>query len=207
MSNDLINTPFTGNTMSSREILDMLNTNREKPMLLGDLHRDIRDMFTEELGNGKTPSSLNPNGSVSFYLLPEIESKMLVASKDKTYLRQITEYWVNRGNQQQLSPMEMVIKSAQAIIKLEAEQAKQADDIAAIKDRQDKLDGDTKYMTALAYCREKGIPAPLKVANKLGRDCSRYCKQHGIEIGTVPDERWGSVNSYPVIILDGHLAI
>jgi len=35
---------------------------------------------------------------VDYYLLPEIESKMLVAKCDNSYLRKITEYWVNKAN-------------------------------------------------------------------------------------------------------------
>ncbi|WP_022952680.1 phage antirepressor KilAC domain-containing protein [Leucothrix mucor] len=87
----------TTNFMSSRDILELLNANRTKPMLLGDLHRDIKVIFRSEIEDGKIPSTLRPNGQVVLYDLPEVESKMLVATKDVNYLRQITEYWINRS--------------------------------------------------------------------------------------------------------------
>lgn len=102
-----------------------------------------------------------------------------------------------------MTQLEMLAEGFANMARLEAEQSVIKAEIAQIKDRQDQLDGDTQYMTALAYCRKHKIPAPLKVANKLGRDCAKHCKQYTIKIGTVPDERWGSVNSYPVKILDG----
>ena len=87
-------------TMTSREILDILNKDKkddEPKMELKELHREIKQMFPSEIDGGKIPPSLDSRGYVEFYLLPEVESKMLVAKKDVNYLRQITEYWVNKG--------------------------------------------------------------------------------------------------------------
>lgn len=35
-----------------------------------------------------------------------------------------------------------------------------------------------------------------------GRLAAKAAKSLGVQVGTVPDERWGSVNSYPVELLD-----
>lgn len=92
----------TTTTMTSKEILELLNANRVKPMELKELHRDIKRLFPAEIESGMIPPTLRPNGQVLEYHLPEIESKMLVATKDSAYLRQITEYWVNRSKAQTL---------------------------------------------------------------------------------------------------------
>lgn len=84
---------------------------------------------------------------------------------------------------------------------LEQVNTEQQQQIEAISQRQSDMDGDTGYMTALAYCRKEGIPAPLSFAQRLGIKASDLCRNLSIRKGRVPDERWGSVNSYPVEVL------
>jgi hypothetical protein len=78
--------------------------------------------------------------------------------------------------------------------------------IDAIARRQDDMDGDTGYMTALAFCRREGVRAPLAVAQRLGMLATDQCRDLGIRTGRVPDERWGTVNSYPIEVLRDCLA-
>ncbi len=80
-------------------------------------------------------------------------------------------------------------------------QLRQQEQINDIAKRQDDLDGNTGYMTALAFCRREGIPAPLAFTKKLGKKATGVCKLLGITIGIVPDERWGTVGSYPIGVL------
>ncbi|ABK45261.1 hypothetical protein Mmc1_2768 [Magnetococcus marinus MC-1] len=80
-------------------------------------------------------------------------------------------------------------------------QHNQQQQLDAIAQRQSDMDGDTGYMTALAYCRKESIPAPLAYAKQLGIKASEMCRNLAIRMGQVPDERWGSVNSYPIEIL------
>ena len=100
-----------------------------------------------------------------------------------------------------LSPMEMVIQSAQAIMRIEAAQAEQDAKLAAMGARLDGLNGDTGYRTVTAFLRNEGIKKSLKDANVFGRNCKKLCDEVGIKIGDVPDERFGSVHSYPVEVL------
>ena len=101
-------------TMTSNSILELLNTNREKPMELKELHRYIKEEFNDEIEGGKIPPTLRANGQVDFYNIPEVESKMIVASKDKKYLRQITEYWVNQ-EKENVDELDIAILSLQRI--------------------------------------------------------------------------------------------
>jgi phage antirepressor YoqD-like protein len=91
--------------MSSIEIIQMLNKGKGFPVTHKnrghhDLRKKIRHMFQKEISLGKISESgfTNDRGKIlPVYLLPEIESKMLVASVDVSYLRQITEFWINKG--------------------------------------------------------------------------------------------------------------
>lgn len=101
-----------------------------------------------------------------------------------------------------MSPAELIIAQGQALLEVEREQARHAQQIAALEDRVDQLNGDTGYMTVTAYLRVNSIKLPLSEAQKLGRLAAKAAKSLGVQVGTVPDERWGSVNSYPVELLD-----
>jgi len=95
-------------------------------------------------------------------------------------------------------PKDPLTQLGELVYNLQQENLKR---LEAVETRLDNLNGDTGYMTALAYCRQHGMSAPLKVANLLGRKASKYCREADITMGEVPDERWGSVKSYPVEVL------
>lgn len=106
------------------------------------------------------------------------------------------------GGHQYLNPafqaiQDMIIQAD----KLEREQAEQRQRITKVEQKLTEFDGETGYRTVLAFIRESGGTLPLLDANALGRLASRLCREHGIRIGKVPDERFGFVNSYPVAIL------
>ncbi|MBF0311470.1 MAG: ORF6N domain-containing protein [Magnetococcales bacterium] len=89
---------------------------------------------------------------------------------------------------------------------LEQTSTEQQRQLDALARRQDDLDGNTGYMTALAFCRRENVPAPLSLAQRLGQRASEMCRELEIRTGRVPDERWGSVNSYPIEVLRECLA-
>ena len=83
--------------MTSKELFEMLD-GRKHGRELKTLHRDLVAMFPEEIKQGtEIVPTLRPNRQVEFYTLNEILSKMFVASKDKSYLRKITQYWINKA--------------------------------------------------------------------------------------------------------------
>ena len=71
-----------------------------------------------------------------------------------------------------------------------------------IKQRLDNFNGDIGYRTVLAFCRERDILCGRVQAQSIGVSARRLCRERGISIGSVPDERYGSVNSYPAKILE-----
>lgn len=107
-----------------------------------------------------------------------------------------------RKSKQSLSPAELILAQAQQLVAIEREQAKTNQRVNALEDRIERMDGDTGYMTVIAYCRKRNIKLPLSKMRALGQQATKAAQDLGIQVGTVPDERWGSVNSYPIALLD-----
>lgn len=58
------------------------------------------------------------------------------------------------------------------------------------------------YYSILAFSRLKGANVDLKEASVLGVRATALCRRRGLEIGTVRDPRFGTVNTYPESILE-----
>ena len=98
-----------------------------------------------------------------------------------------------------------LIASLQALSK--AEEAKLAterhdQEIAKINSKLEAMNGDTGYATIVSYAKQKDMQLPRTVSQKLGKIASEHCRVFGVQIGRVPDEHWGHVNSYPKELLD-----
>mgnify|MGYP003311864835 CR=1 FL=1 len=103
------------------------------------------------------------------------------------------------GSYQAGSPLPPHLQAIQDLVLLAAENERR---ISAVESRLDGIEGGTGYATIKGYARQQGIEVPLKLANELGRKAKALCEVQGIEIGQVPDERFGRVNSYPLHILE-----
>jgi len=114
----------------------------------------------------------------------------------------VLNYFTPQSKARQLLFMaQMMLEQEERVSRLEQAKNDQQKRIDAIARRQDDMDGDTGYMTALGFCRRVEIPAPLEFAQRLGIKASNMCKRLKIRTGKVPDERWGSVKSYPESVL------
>ena len=100
-----------------------------------------------------------------------------------------------------LRSVQLLVEHEERMHRLEIKHASQQEQLEAISKRQAGMDGNTGYMTALAFCRKEGVPAPLSFAQRLGHKATDMYRNLGICTGRIPDERWGAVNSYPVEIL------
>lgn len=102
--------------------------------------------------------------------------------------------------------MMMLLKQQSDVLALRDQQTVQGERVALLERRVDDMNGDTGYLTVLAFGRRKNVPMPQRLAQRLGGICSRICKERSIQIGRVPDERFSEVNSYPVHVLEEGLA-
>jgi anti-repressor protein len=89
-----------------------------------------------------------------------------------------------------------------------ADQAKHQAAIAEAKadsalQRLDQIETGIDHFTIIGYARtflKKSLP--LKDAAIFGKVATRLCNDMGIAMGTVPDPRFGQVNTYPKSVLD-----
>ena len=58
------------------------------------------------------------------------------------------------------------------------------------------------YYSLVAYCSLNKIKISFSELKKMGMDLRKMTIAKELEIKKIPDERWGTVNSYPIEILD-----
>jgi hypothetical protein len=69
--------------------------------------------------------------------------------------------------------------------------------------RLDQLETASDHFTIVGWGRNTRRPSiPLPEAAIMGRQATQYCADNGIEMGEVPDARFGRVKTYPKWILD-----
>ena len=85
---------------------------------------------------------------------------------------------------------------------VEQSQLEQKQELAEVKEELKIVNPRSNYYTIRAYANVLNIPMPRNEANKLGRRAAAMSRKRGIDIGRVPDERDGQVNSYHVSVLE-----
>jgi len=214
----ILNTPATTGkviTMTSLELVEFINSERET--IAKSNGAAFPSKGYAKLQNkdflAKVPEVLGKERSAEFSAdLPDsygrlqpayifLKREACLMAMSYSYELQAKVFDRMTALEKPMSPMEMVIQSAQAIMRIEAAQAEQDAKLAAMSARLDGLNGDTGYRTVTAFLRNEGIKKSLKDANSFGRNCTKLCEELGIKIGDVPDERFGSVHSYPVEVL------
>lgn len=58
------------------------------------------------------------------------------------------------------------------------------------------------YLTINAFATFKNVPLTLDLAQRLGQIATRTCNERGIFVAPVKHPIWGSVNMYPLTVLD-----
>lgn len=188
-------------TMSSTEFSEMTGITKS------NINKKIRKEFKQEIDDSKIIYHTDSKGDVTDYYLPELESKMLTALLDKSYLRKITGFWIEK-NSKVLSPAEQLLENAKRLVAHERE-------LAAIKDRQDTLKREqfeTKvqvaalvegegYYTIVGYCKLHNKKVDSKQAAELGKRASEICRNQNFSIGSASHPLYGKVNTYPQDVL------
>lgn len=62
--------------------------------------------------------------------------------------------------------------------------------------------GEKEFYTIMAFCSARSIPIDMVKARLKGAQAGSYTRQTGGTINKVPDERFGSVNSYHISVLE-----
>jgi hypothetical protein len=53
----------------------------------------------------------------------------------------------------------------------------------------------------MGYCRNIKKQISLTEAHQYGCKCKKMCNEMGLQLGKVPDPRFGTVNTYPLDVL------
>ena len=104
---------------------------------------------------------------------------------------QALQYAVNQLVEQEKRQLELEKQQRETVVRVDV-----------VEQRLDGFNSaNTGYHTVRAYCRLNNIKLSLDQAVNAGKIAGRLCRNRGITIGKIPDEAYGSVNSYPSEIL------
>ena len=78
---------------------------------------------------------------------------------------------------------------------------KQGLEIRSLEGKVALLGSDSGFRTVRAFAKEHGLKMSEGEARHLGKQAAALCRERGFSIGSVPDEKYGVVNSYPVEVL------
>ena len=195
-------------TMSSLEIAELTGKNH------ADVLRDIRNVFTEVgIGESKFAGSYLTiqNKELPCYYLPRRECDLVVSGYSAKYRLAIIDRWqeLEAAQVKPLSPMEMVIWSAQQIMRIETEQAEQAKQLQSLTGKVDEVDAKAEailsqsgYYSVMGYSKLVSVRMTNERARSISLALGKICKAKGINRGETKDPRFGSVFTYPVELLE-----
>lgn len=66
--------------------------------------------------------------------------------------------------------------------------------------------GDTGYVTVVGFCNLRRLRLSRAEMANAGREATKLCEAKGIPVKRVSSEVWGTVNAYPVDVLDQWLS-
>ena len=108
----------------------------------------------------------------------------------------------------QLSPAEIMLEQAKLLVELEKKTSKalevsdRALEISTeVSQRLNQIETANDHFTVMGYSSLNNLHLPLPKANMYGKKASAFCRANNIEMGLVPDPRFGKVNTYPLYVL------
>ncbi|WP_086931631.1 hypothetical protein [Agarilytica rhodophyticola] len=170
---------------------------------------NVRDTVTR-INNGK-------GREVSEYYLDEKTTLKVITKSETENADAITDEMIDvfiayRSGELQQSPktaLDIMLMQCQRLVDQERRQAETDRKLSLVEDKQEHVDQrleqlnpDTGYRTISAHGKIIGVKFPLNEAKALGQKAKKLCDEKGLTVGSIADERFGRVNSYPVEILE-----
>lgn len=118
----------------------------------------------------------------------------------RLYFIDVEKKW--KASIESKTPTQMLAYIAQQMVIAEQQQLEQAKRLDNVEDKLLLLAADSDYRTVRGLARVMGVSISEKAAADLGKRATSICKNMGLHIGKVADERHGSVNSYPIKVLE-----
>lgn len=168
-------------TMTSLQLFEMADYTK-----LTNLHTALKNKFPDAIkeGLGIKPT-LRANGQVEFYSLNELYSKAFAAMLDTKYLLQITQYWIDKGeDSRQMTELEL----AKRHVKVLEEKYELIERNKALAITLDKEHGWSSIKRQEAIHNKSFKWQPL----------TQWHKENDIERKEVFDQNYGTVKSYNI---------
>jgi phage anti-repressor protein len=101
-----------------------------------------------------------------------------------------------------MTPAMIILEQSKQLVEQERLLAEHSSRLTAVENRMSLVAADSHYRTVRGLANALGLNIPRDAANAIGRKAASICRSQGHAIGKVPDERDGTVNSYPITVLE-----
>lgn len=115
-------------------------------------------------------------------------------------------YFIAKEVIKPLTPAEQLLAQAQLMVEMENR-------LNTIEKNTARLENNLRrtitsdYFTVIGYANFRGINANAYNSSVIGRKASKICKDCGLAIGKVIDSKYGTINTYPLDVLDEIFAL
>lgn len=116
------------------------------------------------------------------------------------------ENYIRNQQARPLTPAEQLLAQAQLMVNMENR-------LNILEKNNARLENHLRrtitneYFTVIGYANFRGINANTYNSSVIGRKASKICKDCGLAIGKVIDSKYGTINTYPLDVLDEIFAL
>lgn len=136
-----------------------------------------------------------------------MQSRKPIAKEWKKKVKEILKEIRKTGSYSKpLTPAEQLLAQAQLMVDMENR-------LNTIEKNTARLENNLRrtitsdYFTVIGYANFRGINANTYNSSVIGRKASKICKDCGLAIGKVIDSKYGTINTYPLDVLDEIFAL
>ena len=186
-----------------REVNQQFNRNKEK-LIEGEDYFSLTPM--EFSKSQIVIQEFIPNSVKEIILFTESGYLMLVKTftDDLSWRVQrelIKGYFIAKEFVKPLTPAEQLLAQAQLMVNMENR-------LNILEKNNARLENNLRrtitsdYFTVIGYANFRGINTNEYNSSVIGRKASKICKDCGLAIGKVIDSKYGTINTYPLDVLD-----
>jgi hypothetical protein len=210
---------LTTQTMTSMEVVKIINEMREEgqaELAHSDFMKKAVKVIGEGIGN-YSDTYVHPQNGQTYpcYRLPKREVHLMVMSESYKIQAAIYDRWQELEERESKPEIpqtqgQFLVMIAQSfadqerkLLELSAAHSETKAATERNERRLDQLETASDHFTVLGYhlyLHKERLTLPD--AARIGAVASKYCKQHEVPMGEVPDPRFGRVKTYPRWVLD-----
>lgn len=191
-----------------REVNQQFNRNKEK-LIEGE---DYFSLTPIEFSKSQIViQEFIPNSVKEIILFSESGYLMLVKTFTddlswKVQRELVKGYFIAKEMVRPLTPAEQLLAQAQLMVNMENR-------LNILEKNNARLENNLRrtitneYFTVIGYANFRGINANTYNSSVIGRKASKICKDCGLAIGKVIDSKYGTINTYPLDVLDEIFAL